>query len=71
MSLADLLKNRLFTNRLFPFEDIEKLIEGVIYTLAYLEDNKVVYQDMTADNIYYTNGVFKLLPNELIEMSTY
>ena len=71
MSLADLLQNRFYTNRLFMVEDIYKLIEGISYTLAFLEENGILYKDLTTDNIYYTNGSFKLLPNELIEMSTY
>ena len=71
MTLQDLIQSRLYTNRLFPCEDIERLIQTITYTLAYLFDAGVVYKDMSSQNIYYNNGQFKLLPNSLIEETLY
>lgn len=65
-TLHELLETRLYTNRLFPLEDVEKLIENVVYTLAFLAESNVTYRDLCSANIYYCNGIFKLLPNELI-----
>lgn len=47
------------------------LIESVTYTLAYLFEKQVVYKDMSSLNIYYNKGNFKLLPNDLIDISLY
>ena len=66
-----LLESRLGTNKLFMIDDIEKLIESVTFTLAFLQEKGIYYKDISADNIFYDNGQFKLLPNELIEKSTY
>ncbi len=62
-TLDELLQNRYYTNRLFPVDDIYRLIENVIYTLAYLAENNCVYRDLCPENIYYSHGMFKLLPN--------
>ena len=70
-TLHDLIQARLYTNRLFPCEDMHHLIESVTYTLAYLFDRQVVYPDMSALNIYYNKGSFKLLPNALIDSTLY
>jgi hypothetical protein len=56
----------LYTNKLFPKDDIERLIENVTYTMAFLAENNVPYKDITLENIFYDEGSFKLLPNELI-----
>jgi hypothetical protein len=56
----------LYTNKLFPKDDIERLIENVTYTMAFLAENHVPYKDITLENIFYDDGSFKLLPNELI-----
>lgn len=71
MTLKYLLESRLNTTKLFPVEDIERLIESVVYTLAYLQSRKITYKDVSSNNIFYDNGSFKLLPNELVEASTY
>lgn len=52
-------------------EDIEKLIESISFTLAFLQDHHITYKDVSAENIYYDKGEFKLLPNQLIDQSTY
>ena len=36
-----------------------------------MEDAGVIYKDLSPHNIYYNNGHFKLLPNELIESSLF
>ena len=56
----------MYTNKLFPKEDIERLIENVTYTMAFLAENNVPYKDISPENIFYDDGSFKLLPNELI-----
>lgn len=61
------MDSRIYTNQLFPKEDIERLIENITYTLAYLAENGVPYKDISSENIFYDDGVFKLLPNELIQ----
>lgn len=66
-----LLESRLRTNRLFMVEDIEKLIQTVTFTLAFLQEKGVTYRDVASENIFYDSGNFKLMPNELIESSTY
>jgi hypothetical protein len=66
-----LLESRLYTNKLFPKEDVERLIENVTYTLAFLAENGVRYKDVAAENVFYDEGGFKLLPNELIPESRY
>lgn len=71
MTLHDLIQSRLYTNRLFPCEDMERLIENVTYTLAYLYESDIVYKDISSHNIYYNSGQFKVLPNDLIEESLY
>lgn len=71
MTLQDLIQSRLYTNRLFPIEDMEHLIEHTTYTLAHLFEAGVVYKDMATHNIYYNKGVFKLLPNDLIGDNIY
>jgi len=43
-----------------------RLIEEVSFTLAFLQEQHITYRDVSADNIYYDNGSFKLLPNELV-----
>lgn len=52
-------------------EDIERLIESLTFTLAFLQEKGVTYGDISPENIFYDGGVFKLLPNELIEATTY
>lgn len=47
------------------------MIENVVYTLAFLAESNVTYRDLCQANVYYCNGVFKLLPNELIEQTIY
>ncbi len=71
MTLKQLLESRLNTNKLFMLEDIERLVEAVTFTLANLQEKAVTYKDITPENIFYDHGNFKLLPNELIEFSTY
>ena len=71
MTLHDLIQSRLYTNRLFPCSDMQHLIENVTYTLAHLFENSIIYKDMSAYNIYYNQGNFKLLPNELIDGTLY
>jgi hypothetical protein len=34
--------------------------------MAFLAENNVPYKDITLENIFYDEGSFKLLPNELI-----
>ena len=70
-TLSMLLEPRINTNKLFMLDDVERLIESVVFTLAFLQENNITYKDVSPDNIFYENGVFKLLPNELIEHSTY
>ena len=62
-TLKELLESRLYTNKLFMGEDIERLIEEVTFTLAYLQEQGVTYKDIHPDNIFYDRGSFKLLPN--------
>jgi serine/threonine protein kinase len=71
LTLRQLLEGRLNTNKLFLAEDIDRLIEGVTFALAHLQQNGVTYKDIDAENIFYDNGNFKLLPNELICLSSY
>lgn len=59
------------TNKLFLVDDVERLIEGVSFALAHLQENGVTYKDIDTENIFYDNGNFKLLPNELIYLNTY
>lgn len=61
----------MYTNKLFPKEDVERLIENVTYTLAFLGENGVQYKDVAAENVFYDEGGFKLLPNELIVEARY
>lgn len=70
-TLKHLVEARLHTNKLFLAEDIEKLIESVTFTLALLQEQGVVYRDVHTDHIYYDQGNFKLLPNELVPLNTY
>ena len=70
-TLKELLESRLHTNKLFMGEDIERLIEEVTFTLAYLQEQGVTYKDIHPDNIFYDRGSFKLLPNELCAVTTY
>ena len=53
----------MYTNRLFPAEDMEKMIQNVLYTLAFMSESDIIYKDLCASNIYYVDGQFKLLPN--------
>lgn len=71
ITLKDLLDSRMYTNKLFPKEDVERLVENATYTLAYLADNGIVYKDVTAENVFYDEGTFKLLPNDLIPCTKY
>jgi serine/threonine protein kinase len=71
LTLSQLLEGRLNTNKLFLAEDIDKLIEGVTFALAYLQSQGVTYKDIDPENIFYDQGNFKLLPNELISLNSY
>jgi hypothetical protein len=61
--MKQLLEPRLNTNKLFMVEDIEKMIEEVTYTLAFLQENNITYKDVSAEYIFYDQGSFKILPN--------
>lgn len=63
ITLKQLLQTRLNTNKLFLIDDVERLIEGVTFTLAYLQEKGVTYKDIDVENIFYDNGTFKMLPN--------
>jgi serine/threonine protein kinase len=71
LTLSRLLEGRLNTNKLFLAEDIDKLIEGVTFALAYLQSQGITYKDIDPENIFYDQGNFKLLPNELICLNSY
>lgn len=72
-TLTKLLSERMGGNKLFIEEDIQRLIETCLYGLAHLESNGEAYRDLNMDNIYYDSdeGVFKLLPSELIYETSY
>ena len=72
-TLTKLLAERMGGNKLFVEEDIIKLTETCLYTLAYLQTNGVVYKDLSPDNIFYDveEGIFKLMPVELIPQTSY
>jgi len=46
LTLSQLLEGRLNTNKLFLAEDIDKLIEGVTFALAYLQSQGITYKDI-------------------------
>lgn len=71
LTLRQLLEGRLHTNKLFLAEDIDRLVEGVTFALAHLQQKGVTYKDIDPENIFYDNGTFKLLPNELISLNSY
>lgn len=52
-------------------DDIEKLIQTVTFTLAFLQEKNITYHDVASEHIFYDSGNFKLMPNELIENNTY
>ena len=39
--------------------------------MAFLQEHEVYYRDICTENIYYNEGSFKLLPNELIPLTPY
>lgn len=45
-NLKMLLEDRLHTDKLFILEDVEKLIESVTFTLAYLQEKGFPYRDI-------------------------
>ena len=72
-TLKGILESRHNTNKLLTEEDLIRLLESVLYTLAYLQSKSVLYRDLVPENIYYLvdEGTFKLLPPELVEKSSY
>jgi serine/threonine protein kinase len=52
-SLQEILESRLNTTRLLTEDDLLKLLEYVLYTLAYLQSLGVLYKDLVPSNIYY------------------
>lgn len=70
-TLDSLISERLHTNRLFLIEDVEKLIQSVVYTLANLQSKGFSYKDVNSQFIFRVNGNFKLLPPELINKTAY
>jgi hypothetical protein len=45
-TLKDILESRLNTTRLLTEEDLLRLLESVLYTLAYLQSKGIVYKDL-------------------------
>ena len=39
--------------------------------MALLQEKGIPYRDISPDHVFYDNGSFKLLPNELIEQNTF
>ena len=72
-TLLEILQQRHNTTKLLTEEDILKLLEAILYALAYLQSKGVVYKDLVPENIYYQaeERVFKLLPPELIDKSAF
>jgi len=46
-------------------------LESLVYSLAYLTKKDVNYHDFYPTNIFYSNGVFKILNPLVVKLSGY
>lgn len=72
-TLREILQQRYNTTKLLTEDDLLRMLEAIIYALAYLQSKGVVYKDLVPENIYYQadQRSFKLLPPELIDKSSF
>ncbi len=55
----------------FPHSQIITLIECLVYSLAYVDKNKIKHHDFYPTNIFYQNGIFKIANPLIVENSGY
>lgn len=55
----------------FPEYQIISLLESLVYSLAYMTKKGISHHDYYPTNIFYSNGVFKLLNSLMLKYSAY
>lgn len=71
ISLKDLCANKIRLRKTFSEVEVMKIIENVVFSLAYLEELGEPYPYLDSCNIYFTNGCFKILPPQVIPEDLY
>ena len=68
-----MLEERHNSDRHFAEEEIQQVVESVLYTLSFLEAAGVAYPDLSPRNIHrdHQHSSYKLLPLSLIPQSAY
>ena len=55
----------------FPKSQVVILIESLMYSLAYIKKCSYIHHDFYPTNVYYSNGIFKIVNPVLIDTSAY